>query len=54
MQRIPKRPKVSGRERFEIALDKFADKDIVEKLNSVPNKSDYVRQLIRNDIKKSA
>lgn len=56
MKRIPKvgRPKTTSRERFEISLDAFADADILEKLNRVPNKSDYVRALIREDIKKSA
>lgn len=28
------------------------DKDILEKLDSVPNKIDYIRQLIRADISK--
>ncbi len=27
------------------------DQDIIDKLNSVPNKSDYIRELIRKDIK---
>lgn len=56
MQRIPKvgRPKTTTRERFEIALDAITDADIVKKLNQVPNKSDYVRRLIREDIKKGS
>lgn len=44
------RPKTTDRERFEIALDPIADKDIVEHLNRQPNKSDYVRRLIRKDL----
>lgn len=28
------------------------DADIIEKLQSVPNKADYIRQLIRADIEK--
>lgn len=28
-----------------------ADADIIEKLGKVPNKSDYIRQLIRKDMK---
>lgn len=28
------------------------DKDILEKLDSVPNKADYIRQLIKEDITK--
>ena len=38
------------RARFEIALDSVADADILEKLETVGNKSDYVRNLIRQDI----
>lgn len=57
MQRIPRIPKLSKpqsetRVRFEIALDSLTDRDIVEKINSMPNKSEYVRELIREDIKK--
>jgi len=55
MKRLPKvgRPKTTSRERFEIALDAFADRDIVEMLNKQPNKSDYIRRLVREDIKKA-
>lgn len=28
------------------------DADVIEKVNSVPNKADYIRQLIRADIKR--
>jgi len=45
------RPKTTTRERFEIALDPTVDQDIIEYLNTKPNKSDYVRQLIRKDMK---
>lgn len=44
-----KEPKET-RVRFEIALDSVRDKDLIEHLNSVPNKSEYVRELIREDI----
>lgn len=53
MQKL-KRPTRPNRFRFEIALDKITDKDIILKLVGEPNKSEYVRQLIRDDIKKSA
>ena len=36
--------------RVTILLDKECDTDIMSKLNSVPNKTDYIRQLIRADI----
>lgn len=32
---------------------KTSDSDIIEKLNSVPNKADYLRKLIRDDIAKT-
>ena len=56
MEKIPwyARPKKSTRVRFEIALDAITDADIVKKLDSVLNKSDYVRKLIRDDIKKGS
>lgn len=44
------RPKTTTRERFEIALDSVADKDIIEHLNRMSNKSGYVRDLIRRDL----
>lgn len=31
---------------------KDSDKEVIDKLDSVPNKSDYIRQLILADIKK--
>ena len=39
------------RYRFEISID-IADKEIVDELERHYNKSEYVRQLIREDIKK--
>ena len=59
MQKPPRIPRISlskpqseTRVRFEIALDSLTDRDIIEMINSVPNKSEYVRELIRDDIKK--
>ena len=50
----PKEPKVNKppkqRYRFELSID-YADKEIIEELEKHPNKSDYVRQLIRNDLR---
>ena len=43
----PKEPKI--RYRFELSID-YADKEIIEELEKHPNKSEYVRQLIRQDI----
>lgn len=34
-------------------IDRDNDKAIIDKLNSVPNKTDYIRQLILKDIKSS-
>ena len=39
--------------RFELCFDAMSDKDIVPWLNQFPNKSDYVRQLIRADMKRT-
>lgn len=38
---------------FKIQLRKEADADVIKKLNNVPAKTDYVRNLIRNDIEKN-
>lgn len=38
---------------FKLQLRKKDDADVIEKLNSVPAKTDYVRKLIRKDIEKS-
>lgn len=34
-----------------LALNKKTDIDIIEKLNNVSNKTGYIKELIRNDIK---
>jgi hypothetical protein len=47
-----KKPQKGTRFRFEIALDTLADADVIEELVKKANKSEYVRQLIREDIKK--
>lgn len=36
----------------QVCLHKEYDKDILDKLESVENKQGYIKQLIRNDIKK--
>ena len=33
-------------------FNKESDKDVIERLDSVPNKTDYVRSLVRKDIGK--
>ena len=38
---------------FKLQLRKKDDADVIEKLNSIPSKTDYVRKLIRKDIEKS-
>lgn len=43
------RRKNSYRVRFEISLDAVADRDIIEILDRQPNKSDFVRELIRKE-----
>ena len=55
MKRLPKvgKPKNPNRERFEIALDAVTDKDVVEQLNKQINKSEYVRKLVRDDIRRT-
>jgi len=35
-----------------IQLNKVSDSDVIEKLNSVSNRTDYIRQLIRKDLNK--
>lgn len=37
---------------FRIALNKHHDQDIISKLNEVPNKTGYVKKLIRDDLKR--
>lgn len=36
---------------IKMKLNKKTDKDILDKLNSVPNKQGYIKQLIRADMK---
>lgn len=36
-----------------IQFNKVSDKDIIDKLNEVSNRTDYIRQLIRKDIEQS-
>lgn len=47
----PPKPKTI-RERFELSIDAVADADILEELSKHPNKSEYVRKLIREDIER--
>lgn len=47
-EKVPKEPRM--RYRFELSID-YADKEIIEELEKHPNKSEYVRQLIRNDLR---
>lgn len=35
---------------FKVQFRNEADSDIIEKLNSVPSKTDYLRKLIKKDI----
>lgn len=39
--------------RVYVRFHNINDADIIEKLNSVPSKNDYIRQLIRADINKN-
>lgn len=39
--------------KLTIRLMAESDKDVIERLNSVPNKTDYIRTLIRSDIKQA-
>lgn len=38
---------------FVTRFSKFSDKSIIEKLESVENKTDYIRQLILKDIEET-
>lgn len=38
--------------RFILTFHNVNDKEVIEKLNSVKNRADYIRQLILADIKK--
>ena len=37
---------------IKLALNLNTDKDIIDKLNNVPNKQGYIKELIRNDLNK--
>lgn len=39
-------------EQVHLKLNKRTDKDVLEKLDSVPSKQGYIKELIRADIKK--
>lgn len=43
-----------NKKRFELQFDPMMDKDIIAKLDSLPKlgKADYIRQLIKADIRK--
>jgi len=47
---------IKTKKRYEMVFDLMIDKDIIEKLESIPSqrKADYIRSLIRKDIKKSS
>ena len=52
----PKPPKKEPKpraitKRFEFHVDAVADKDVVEKLDTQINRSEYIRDLIRKDIR---
>jgi hypothetical protein len=44
------KPEKGVRYRFEIALDTLRDRELIEYLETLPNKSEYIRELIREDI----
>lgn len=39
--------------RLCVSFRKTSDSDVIEKLNSIPNKADYIRQLVLDDIAKT-
>lgn len=41
-----------AQKRYQLAFHKEYDKDIIAKLDQVESKCDYIRQLVRADIKK--
>ena len=50
----PKPPKIKKEiYRFELTCDAIADREVVEVLKSVPNRCEYIRKLIREDIKRA-
>lgn len=45
--------KKSNTKQIALQLNLNTDKDILEKLNEVPNKQGYIKQLIRDDISRN-
>jgi len=47
---------MSLKKRYELQFDEIMDKDIIAKLESLPKfkKADYIRMLIKKDIKKAS
>ena len=39
--------------RYVLSFRNNSDTELIQKLNSIPNKTDYIRQLVLADIKKS-
>lgn len=44
------KPVKGTRVRFELIFDSIRDWELIEYLNKQPNKAEYIRQLIREDI----
>ena len=44
------------KKRYELQFDVITDRDIIEKLDSLPKfgKAEYIRRLIKKDIKKAS
>lgn len=42
------------RKRFELIFDVLRDRELIAHLEKQPNKAEYVRNLIREDLKKRA
>ncbi len=54
---IDKRNRKYKREKqtaFTIRFHNVNDKEVIERLNSVPNRCDYIRKLVLKDIKEEA
>ena len=45
--------KKANLKQVKFSFNKSGDKDVLDKLDSVENKTEYVRELIREDIKRS-
>lgn len=46
--------KKSKTKQFNLSLNTSTDRDIIEKLESVPSKQGYIKNLIREDIEKES